>query len=107
MNTHTLATRYSPLATRYWGVLAIFVLLILQACDVSVPQSALTPYDIQNNWSIGSTVQLARGTEIREAPSNTSCWHTRVPVDRWEVQVIGVGNNGWYNTSRKALDPSG
>lgn len=100
--THTF--KRAPL----WGTLCILALLVLQACEFNPPGDELTPYDIQNDWRVGNTVLLARGTEIREAPSNDSCWHTRVPVDRWEVRVTRDAGGGWYDTSRAALgDVSG
>ncbi|MDQ2807779.1 MAG: hypothetical protein M3Z04_12860 [Chloroflexota bacterium] len=68
-----------------------------------------------NDWQVGNTVYLSRGTQIWVAPDlANSCYHTVVPVDNWEVKVTGGprGNDKdrrtWYDTSRRAAgDPSG
>jgi hypothetical protein len=91
----------------------LFYLLLVLLAPVLMGASSFAPLDQKNNWTTGSNVGLAKGTQIREGPSFNFCYHTVVPENNWTVQVIGgpatdTSGNIWYNTSRAAAgDPSG
>lgn len=63
------------------------------------------------SWSVGKVVGLAAGTKIYEGSGFGFRAHTLVPHDNWAVKIIGGPReaNGWewWDTSRKACDPSG
>jgi hypothetical protein len=88
-------------------VLAVLLAPLLMGATSFVPDAQ------SNNWTVGTNVGLSEGTQIREGPSFSFCFHTIVPEANWAVQVIGgpttdASGNVWYNTSRAAAgDPSG
>jgi hypothetical protein len=103
-------TRISPLTL---FLLAALPLLLLSCAPPSEDDKPSIPSP-PNDWRIGNDVRLCKGTQIREAPAVSSCYHTIVPENNWVVRVIGgpvhTNNDGktWYDTSRRAAgDPSG
>ncbi|HEY0069906.1 MAG TPA: hypothetical protein VGE04_08075 [Chloroflexia bacterium] len=94
------------------AAMLLISILVLAACDLTTPPDD-TPRDFNNYWQVGSTISLAKGTEIREGPGTGFCWHTVVPENGWQVKVTGGPQfddqrRQWYDTSRAALgDHSG
>jgi hypothetical protein len=94
-------------------IFPLFYLLLLLFTPLLMGAASFTPDMLVNNWTVGQNVGLSKGTQIREGPNMTFCFHTIVPEDNWTVQVIGgpttdSAGNTWYNTSRAAAgDPSG
>lgn len=76
------------------------------------PNEPLIAVFADNNWSVGNTVFLCQGTEIREGPDSDFTVHTVVPENDWAVVVKGgpTQANGytWWDIDRGAAgDPSG
>lgn len=91
----------------------LFYLLLVLLAPLLMGASSFAPLEQANVWTTGNNVGLSKGTQIREGPSFSFCYHTIVPENNWTVQVIGgpttdASGNVWYNTSRAAAgDPSG
>ena len=92
-------------------IVRCLVLLLLAGPGLLVSASGIaqTP---DNDWQVGNTVYLARGTQIRQGPGLDFCYHTIVPENDWAVKVTGgprfEDGRTWYDTSRQAAgDPSG
>lgn len=90
-----------------------FYLLLVLLTPLLMGAASFVPVAQSNVWVVGNNVGLSKGTQIREGPATSFCYHTVVPENNWTVQVIGgptrdASNNVWYNTSRAAAgDPSG
>ena len=101
--------------TLTWGVFLLAALGALPAIGgvgAATARSLAPP--AANDWRVGNTVSLSRGTQIWVAPDLVgSCYHTIVPVDDWAVKVTdgprqSLDKRTWYDTSRRAAgDPSG
>lgn len=88
------------------------LLILLFASPFLVLSGAAAAQGTSNDWKVGNTVSLARGTQIRQGPGLDFCYHTIVPEDNWAVKVTGgprfADGRTWYDTSREAAgDPSG
>jgi hypothetical protein len=94
-------------------LLSFFYLLLLLVAPLLMGASSFEPLAQANTWTRGTNVGLAKGTQIREGPDFSYCYHTIVPEYNWTVQVTGgpttdSAGNVWYDTSRAAAgDPSG
>lgn len=93
-------------------MLLYVALLLVTPFIVGAASAAPDTQNGKNNWQVGSLVNLSKGTQIREGPGLSFCYHTIVPEDNWQVKVIGGRRDAdgriWYDTSRKeAGDPSG
>ena len=64
-----------------------------------------------NNWYVGATVGLCRGTEIRHGSGYNYGVHTVVPENNWPVKVINgpryVSGQTWWDISRREIDGGG
>ncbi|MEO5953762.1 MAG: hypothetical protein ABIQ44_14965 [Chloroflexia bacterium] len=95
---------------RWRSVLAgCFALLLLSLAFNTGSVFALAS---SNDWQVGNTVYLSRGTQIRQGPGVDFCYHTIVPQNDWAVKVTGgptfADGRTWYDTSRAAAgDTSG
>lgn len=99
--------------------LRVYVLLISGCLAFMLPALAFgaaardaQAQGVDNEWQIGNIVYLSAGTQIRQAPTVDSCYHTIVPEDDWAVKVTGgprfADGRTWYDTSREeAGDASG
>lgn len=114
----TVTKHYSLKAVGSGGEATRSVSIVVSATGTTPGTSPLTspggPPPACEPWASGSRVCLAKGTRIYYGPTpdlNTN-YHTVVPVDNWEVRVMGGSQCKygweWWDTSRRHVgDPSG
>src|SRR5664279_567443 len=98
MKIHKLSQQQSTPPRSLFAILYIVLILLAPLFTLAANYA---PEQLVNNWTVGQNVGLSKGTQIREGPNMTFCFHTIVPEDNWTVHVIGgpttdTGGNVWY-----------